>query len=294
MFKSISPELLETLETSLYPIILSRLQSEGHISPISETKNTIRSSPTLRLYDEGVYLPEVDYMIYALIQNGLLREGRYRGVSVSTVNAKAGALVYGLDVHGGSEALGYEHTLKHHVLLPSSNLKIDLQSYEIEYKNDYRTVAVGGSASYYMRGVTDLKTGEAIKNSAASYKFDLLAPLTPAILHNTRDQWKRMSEREKALRIVSEETMMRLLSAFESGTAKPGEIPWQVEVLNTGESMKDFQKRTQDLPPDSPLSPHNPFYTNNFFNPLKINASAILGTAFDADSWEDEYMDDAE
>ena len=285
MSKPISTELLESLEISLYPIFLARLQSEGHLSHISETKNTRKSSP---LYPEGVYLPEVDYMIYTLLQNGLLREGRYKGNSMSVVNARSGDIAYGYDVHGGSEAFGYEHTLKRHVLLPSANLKIDLQVYEIEYKNDYRTVAVGGSSAYYMRGVMDLKSGEVIKNSAAAYKFDLLAPLTPAILHNTRDQWKRMGDREKAMRIVSEDTMMRLLNAFESGTAKPGEIPWQIDTLSSGESMKDFLKRSKEAPSSSAISPHSPFYKNNFFNPLKINANAVVGTPYDAEQWAEE------
>jgi len=288
MSKPISPELLESLEISLYPIFLARLQSEGHLSPIYETKNTRRSSS---LYDEGVYYPEIDYMLHTLRQNQSLREGRYKGNSVTTTNARAGSEAYGLEVYGGSEAYGYEHTLKHHIILPSANIRLDMQNYEIEYKNDYRTVAAGGSSSHYMRGVTDLKTGEVIKNSSASYKFDLLAPLTPAILHNTRDQWKRMGAREKSVRIVSEETMMRLLDAFESGTAKPGEIPWQVDVLNTGEKMKDFLKRSKDAPPSSPVSPHSTFYKNNFFNPLKINASAIVGTPYDADQWEEDEED---
>lgn len=285
MTKGISPELLESLENSLYPIFLARLQSEGHISSIYETSKTRRSST---IYDEGVYYPEIDYMLFTLRNNQMLREGRYKGNSVTSTNARTGEDVYGLEVYGGSEAPGYEHTVKHHVILPSSNLRLDLQTYEIEYKNDYRTVAAGGASSHYLRGVTDLKTGEAIKNAAASYKFDLLAPLTPAVLHNTKDQWKRMSAREKAVRIVSEETMSRLLSAFESGTATPGAIPWQVDTLNSGESMKDFLKRSKEAPDSSPVSPHSPFYKNNFFNPLKINASAIIGTPYDADQWEDE------
>lgn len=285
MVKPLSPEMIESLENSLYPIFLARLQSEGHISSIYETTKTRRSST---IYDEGVYYPEVDYMLYSLINSQMLREGRYKGNSVTTTNARTGTEVYGLEVHGGSEALGYEHTIKHHVILPSSNIRLDLQAYEIEYKNDYRTVAVGGASSHYLRGITDLKTGDPIKNSAASYKFDLLAPLTPAIIHNTRDQWKRMGAREKAMRIVSEETMTRLLSAFEAGTVKPGAIPWQVDTLSTGESMKDFLKRSKEAPESSAISPHSPFYKNNFYNPLKINASAVVGTPYDADQWEDE------
>jgi hypothetical protein len=49
------------------------------------------------------------------------------------------------------------------------------------------------------------------------------------------------------MRIVTEDTMMQLLNRLESGDLVPNAIPWALEVLASGRSVKDDASFTPEL-----------------------------------------------
>ena len=233
-----SAQKLNTLADALYPIFLDRLKNEGHLAPQNAKHLTNKNS---------IFLPEIDYIVYATRLRGELRTARYTMGQGLTQNARVSdAPYYAVHAFGGSEAPGYEHTLKEAVLIPSAALKRDVSTqYQVHHNLDYRLHA--GSKTFYIKGVMDGMNNDPVKANANCYGVDMRVPITPKVIYNTRQHWHNQSQYEKDMRIVTEDTMMQLLDKLESGDLVPNAIPWALEVLASGRSVKDDASFTPEL-----------------------------------------------
>lgn len=279
---------IENLLNDLYPLILDRLKNETFWQ---EQKQKPKPA---RLYPDGVYYPEIDYLVWMRRLLEELRVGRYHlGGGIKTYQEARSGWVYAVLIEGGSHALNNAYT---DLVIPSATLRRDLGiPHEVDWKQSYNNA---GSSAKYMRGVLDgnidINAEEKIKNSAATYTFKLSQPITQQVINNTRDQWNRMPPEEEQLRIVSRSTMMALLDAFEKGTAKPFQINWEVHITQNGETLEAVAKRMKaeydPLKPNGGLTHMDRALEINMRSPLKIHANHQLGltTAFDAEEWMDE------
>lgn len=225
---------LTALTDEIYPILLDRLKNEGHFAPAGSVKKQKNISLG------GVYYPEIDYIIHSTRMRGEFRKARYTAGTTLKMEPRDPSLPsYGLEVFGGSEAPGYEHTLRKHIIVPSAALHRDLsEPYGVLFKQDYRVIQ-NGSRTYYVKGVMDGKTNEPIKTNANCYVVDMLEPVTMNVIYNTRLQWEMMSDYEKGMRVVSEDTMMKVLDLLEAKELTPCAIPWKLEVLSNGRAVQD-------------------------------------------------------
>ena len=282
---------VENLLDALYPLILDRLKNETFWQePRSKQK-------TARLYPDGVYYPELDYLVWMRKAVGEMRTGRYHlGGGIKTYGDARSGWVYAVLIEGGSHALNNAFT---DLVIPSATLRRDLGiPHEVDWKQSYNNA---GSSAKYMRGVLDgnmdVSKEEKIRNSAATYTFRLTQPLTQQVINNTRDQWNRMPPEEEAMRIVSRSTMEALLSAFEKGTALPFHVNWEVHLTQNGETLETVAERMKapfdPLKPNGGLTVVDRVLEMNMRNPLKIHANHQLGiaTAANPEEWAEDEED---
>lgn len=280
---------VENLLDQMYPLILDRLKNETFWK---ETKSKTKASKT---YPDGVYYPELDYLVWMRSFVSEMRGGRYHlGGGIKTYSDARSGYAYAVLIEGGSYALNNAYT---DLVIPSATLRRDIGiPHDVDWKQAYNNA---GSSAKYMRGVLDgnmdVTKEEKIKNSAATYTFRLTHPLTKIVINNTRDQWDRMTPEEEAMRIVSRSTMEALLNAFEKGTAMPFKINWEVHITETGETLEAVAERMKvpfdPLQPNGGLTLSDKPFERNIRNPLKIHANHQLGiaTAANPEEWvEDE------
>lgn len=281
-------QIAESLLPHLYPLILDRLKNDGLLVQDKPKRKVYKTYPS------GVYFPELDYLRYVRTLLGEMRTGRYSlGNNIKTYSeAEYKDYTYAVLVEGGSHALGNAFT---DLVVPSATLRRDIGiPYEVDWRQAYNNQ---GSESKYLRGVLDgnmdITKEVAIKNSAATYTFRLTDPITPDVIHNTRDQWQRMTPEEKSRRIVSEDTMMALLDAFESQRAMPFHISWEVHITESGESLEKIATRGghtfEHTKPNGGLTLQDRLLTSAMRSPLKIHADHQLGTSTSRLDFEAEY-----
>ena len=285
-------EKIYALFDLLYPLILDRLKKD---LPQQEKKSSLNLT---KLYPEGVYFPELDYLFFMRRLLGELREARYHLGGGAKVHTEApSGFVYAVHAQDGSVAAG---NARSDLLIPSATVRRDLGvPYQIDWKQSYNNE---GSQARYLRGVLDGSMNKnderTILNSASAYTFNLVKPLTPAVINNTKDQWERMERVEPHLlqkRIVTPKTMEALLSAFEDGRAAPHQIAWEVHITASGESLEKQAERGgiafDARKPNGGLevSDNNMLLSSAMRNPLKIHANHQLGveSAFEADQWDE-------
>lgn len=279
---------VENLLDAMYPLILDRLKNETF------WKEEKAKPKPAKLYPDGVYYPELDYLAWMRNVVSELRLGRYHlGGGIKTYTNALSGFAYAVLVEGGSHSLGNAFT---DLVIPSATLRRDIGiPHDVDWKQSYNNA---GSSAKYLRGVLDgnidINAEEKIKNSAAAYTFRLTHPLTQQVINNTRDQWNRMTPEEETVRIVSRSTMMALLDAFERGTAKPFHINWEVHITQNGETLEAVATRA-GVPfrhgyANGGLTVEDKVLERSMRNPLKIHANHQLGmaSALDAETWVEE------
>lgn len=278
-------QLIELMLPRIMPLIVANLNHEKSFQKHIHRKNLVKT------YPEGLYIPELDYLLYAHKILGEIREARYHlGRNIRTVReADNSDFPYGILVLQGMECSDF--------ILPSATLRRDIAvPYDIDFKVSYNSQ---GSASRYIPGILNGSmnpaTEEKIKSSAASYAFCIHTPISQAVIDNTRDEWEQMTPERKARRIISEETMFALLKAFEEQRAQPFHIAWEVEVAETGRTLEQLAHGAgvafDWTLPNGGLAYDNQTLLMALRKPLRVNANHQLGLT-PVSAWEENEDDD--
>jgi hypothetical protein len=165
-------------------------QSTNHqpikITTATDTNNqrSPRKSPrakTREFMPEGLYLPELDYLVYITRQRGEFLSTRY--ASENTLNMRNAGIAarkgivsyYGVEAHGG--AVNYVETVRHSIIIPSAALIEDVKNkYCIDHKQDFRAE---GASTMYLPSIMNRNKGNsaterAEKAAKSAYTFNWL------------------------------------------------------------------------------------------------------------------------
>jgi hypothetical protein len=230
------------------PIKITTTATNNQRSP----KKTPRAR-TREFMPEGLYLPELDYLVYITRQRGEFFTTRYQTNKPDTLDMKNGGRAvkkglvayYGVEAHGGS--VNYVDTVRHSIIIPSTTLAEDIvNKYGMDYVQDFRE---SGAKTRYMPAVMNRNHGNSATRSAqnanqctrefnwlvgggtglggtgllggGSIDAGLLGGVSTAsflqVINNTREHWlKYQTPYAKSLRIIDEADMMTLLDALEA------------------------------------------------------------------------------
>jgi hypothetical protein len=280
---TLTPDDLRILADELYPHLLERLQKDGYIGdkigdeteerqqkvrPYKKVESRKRAKVVGRL-PEGIYLPEIDYLVHITRTRGEFFSARYSVGSGSlimknaSIAAKNGAMAYyGVEAHGGN--VHYVEELRHDIIIPSAALSADItEKYGVSFKQDFRVTEAktlylpavmnrnrGNSATDI--GSTANKSAYAINwlrggNVGMGVKDTGVHGVSVAnflkVIENTREHWHNyQTAYERSLRIIEEADFMHLLNTMEA---------WARNVQNDedyekiGESIIDWQSEWQ-------------------------------------------------
>jgi hypothetical protein len=236
------------------PIKITATAAATTATTDTNNQRSPRKSPrakTREFMPEGLYLPELDYLVYITRQRGEFLSTRY--ASENTLNMRNAGIAarkgivsyYGVEAHGG--AVNYVETVRHSIIIPSAALIEDVKNkYCIDHKQDFR--AEGASTMYLPcvmnRNKGNSATERAEKAAKSAYTFNwlvgggtglggagllgggsidagLLGGVSTAsflqVINNTREHWlKYQTPYAKSLRIIDEADMMTLLDALEA------------------------------------------------------------------------------
>lgn len=268
---------LRTLADELYPLLLELMQKDrqndqnprqqGEQKPRPSKKKATRGG----YLPEGIYLPEIDYLVYITRLRGEFFSTRYiadgrLNMKNASIAAKKGTMAYyGVEAHGGN--VNYSETLKHDIIIPSSALREDIYTkYEIDFKQDFR---ITEAKTVYLPAVMNRNRGNSTVETSAranqsAYTINWLrggnvgmgAKDTGVhgvsiarfikVIENTREHWYNyQTAYERSLRIMEEADFMHLLNTMEA---------WARDVQNThdeesyekiGEGIMDWQSDWQ-------------------------------------------------
>jgi hypothetical protein len=226
-------EKLHQILEKIYPLLLDRLKNEGIFQQKTGPKP---NSPSFNPEKYALFLPEVDYFIRQCQQQRQLRQcGFTASGEVRTPNHKdsydwSNPWV-GFDIQGKVQG-----TWQHHVYIPSATLKADVSApYDTNYSYDYRVKA--GARTVYMPGVMDRTKGNLPSKRNLSVRIiNWTAPIDREVIDATRVYWESMPD-DGGNSIVTKATMMDLLDRMELGEFVPGQIPWRVDLSNSGQAV---------------------------------------------------------
>lgn len=181
----------------------------------------------------SLYLPEVDLFIHAgTLNNDFRRCGFSRKGSLNMEPLRRGDRPVGLFIEGGNN-----DALQRYII-PCASLKLWVDKpYDVKYTWDYRLHKA--SFTRYMAGVIDVaRDNEPAKNNLRVRELmwresDGSVVIPQKVIDSTRDYWDTMPD-DGGSHIVTKETMMEVLDLFESGLLVPGQVPWRIDVTQTG------------------------------------------------------------
>jgi len=238
---------LHTLAQALVPLLTPYIEA-AMLKFLDASKNEEKHPKTTTPINHSLYLPEIDMFIHAGMLNGDFRRcGFSRTKKLNLEVVPRGVSPVGLFVEGSNnDALQY-------YIVPCPSLKKWVNApYDVKYTWDYRVYKE--SYSRYMAGVIDAARGNApAKNNLRVRDIGWresngLTPLPQAIIDNTRAYWGTMPE-DGGSHIVTKTTMMEVLDKFEAGILIPGQVPWKIDVTQTGAHIERsmYSVETTDL-----------------------------------------------
>ena len=242
---------LNALAQALVPFLTPYIEETvAKFLDASKNETPTAKHPTKRPapLEHSLYLPEVDMFIHAGVLNGDFRRcGFSRTGKLNLEALPRGVNPVGLFVEGSNnDALQY-------YVVPCPSLKKWVNvPYDVKYTWDYRVYKE--SYSRYMAGVIDAARDNApAKNNLRVRDIGWrdsngLTPLPQAIIDNTRAYWDTMPE-DGGSHIVTKATMMEVLDKFEAGLLIPGQVPWRIDVTQTGVHIERsmYSVETTDL-----------------------------------------------
>lgn len=283
-------ELIQTFD-ELYAHLLDRLQKDGYIiqkdgqngekTPVVGEQNDQKPRPSRKKakagghLPDGIYLPEIDYLVYITRLRGEFFSARYSldsgGLKMKNagIAAKKGTMAYyGVEAHGGD--VNYYETLKHDIVIPSATLLADItEKYGVSFKQDFR---ITEAKTMYLPAIMNRNRGNsAVETSAranqSAYTINWLrggnvgmgAKDTGVhgvsiarfikVIENTREHWYNyQTAYERSLRIMEEADFMHLLNTMEAWArdVQDGQNTHDEESYEKiGEGIMDWQSDWQ-------------------------------------------------
>lgn len=227
---------LATLADELWPYFLDRLKNLEGIATQTSAENKAKNGGRTHAdtpAPHSIYLPEIDLFVHSGMMNGAFRGcgfSRKGTLNLEPLN-KCATMPVGLFVEGSNnDALQY-------YIVPCPSLKTYVDApYDVKYTWDYRIHKE--SYTRYMAGVLDVVRQDAAKNNLrvreiAWRESDGDTPIPQKVIDNTRKYWETMPE-DGGSHIVTKATMFEVLDMFESGLMVPGQVPWRIDVSQSG------------------------------------------------------------
>lgn len=215
-----SDEKVKALVEAMWPLLKDRIAAE--FKP--ETKARRRA-------DTGkpkVYIPEIDWMILNYRLRSEVRPAKFDQHGRVAMMKAHPASKYYCSSASGSRFGQYENN----VYIPTQTLSQLDTLHGLIVRTDFRVLPAG---TYYMGGIINHK-GERMNGSASVYTVALHQPITQEIIDATRQDWRAMTEDQKAKRLVSYPVMMEVLDILGSGqiTAEQQVEMWRLLDDNMG------------------------------------------------------------
>jgi hypothetical protein len=195
--------------------------------------STAPKATPIKKYQGQLFLPELDYFIWAGLYNQEFVKCGYARVgdtmNVGTISDED--FVIGYRVEGGN----FDSRVTY--FIPCGSLKAWLTNvYGVPYQWDYR---VKESKTMYTPGLREAgANNQPAKGNMRVRELEWVPreghdpKLLRTVVANTRAYWEdELAKGNTPSSLVTYDTMMELLDKIEKGILLPGQIPWHVDVL---------------------------------------------------------------